>query len=217
MILCTPVVRARPNICRLLIYQIWSAECKRSYWISKNYFAVTLSNSKASFEKKPRRAVNQRKTAWLSFIWFCVHWLAEHAPKSVKYRFTKLAWLTPRDTKKGAKIIFRLPFLTWRWVLRKNQRRLLKREKLRECLIFDSRYTGWQSMPQNLFNINLPNLVGWFQETLRSKSFFGCSSFWFENKFSGKNKKHYEKTKKGENVLYLILSAVVGRARPNIC
>ena len=35
--------------------------------------------------------------------------------------------------------------------------------------------------------------------------------------FSEKNKEYYEKMKKGENILYLILSAVVGTARPNIC
>ena len=78
-----------------------------------------------------------------------MHWLAEHAPKSGKYRFTKFGQLTGRDPKEEAKTISKLLFSTRRPVLRKN-------------------------------------------------------------------KEHYGKKKKSENVLYLILGALVGRARPKI-
>ena len=78
-----------------------------------------------------------------------MHWLAEHAPKSDKHRFTKFGQLTGRDPKEEAKTISELLFLTRRPVLRKN-------------------------------------------------------------------KELYGKKKKSENVLYLILGALVGRARPKI-
>ena len=79
----------------------------------------------------------------MTYTSFWVHWLAEHAQNSVKYRFTKFGRLTGRDPSEGAKIILNLPFLTWRRVLRKKQGGLLNREKLRGCLIFDSGCAGW--------------------------------------------------------------------------
>ena len=48
----------------------------------------------------------------MSYIWFWVHWLAEHTPKSSKYQFIKLAGLTVRNPREGAKIILKLLFLT---------------------------------------------------------------------------------------------------------
>ena len=85
-----------------------------------------------------------------------MHWLLEQARMSAKYQFTKFGRLTGRDFNDGAKIILRLLFLTRRSILeRKGQRGLSNREKLCECLLFDSGCTGWQSTP--LVNINLPN------------------------------------------------------------
>ena len=66
----------------------------------------------------------------MPYIWFWVLWLAEHAPKSVKYRFTKFGRLTGREPNEVAKIVLNLHFLTWRWILRKNQVGLSNREKL---------------------------------------------------------------------------------------
>ena len=88
-----------------------------------------------------------------------MHWLAEHAPKSGKYRFTKFGQLTGRDPREEAKTISELLFLTRRPVLRKKQRALWKEEKKRKRFIFDFGSTGWQSTPQNLVNIDSPNLV----------------------------------------------------------
>ena len=85
----------------------------------------------------------------MSYVWFWVHWLAEHSAKSGEYRFTRFDRLTGRDPNEGTKIIQKLLFLTQGPVLRKN-------------------------------------------------------------------KKHYDEKKKSENVLYLILGALVGRARPKI-
>ena len=70
-----------------------------------------------------------------------------------------------------------------------------------------------------MFSINLPNLVGWLQETLmKEQKLFWNYSFYLEGQaLREKNKEHYEKQKKDENILYLILSALVAKARPNIC
>ena len=69
-----------------------------------------------------------------------------------------------------------------------------------------------------MFSINLPNLVGWLQETLmKEQKLFWNYSFYLEGQALRKKKEHYEKQKKTENILYLILSALVAKARPNIC
>ena len=44
----------------------------------------------------------------MTYIWFWVHWLAEHAPKSGICLFTKLVGLTVRNPREGAKIIFKI-------------------------------------------------------------------------------------------------------------
>ena len=146
------------NVLYLSLNALDSRACPK---MSKNYLEVTLSNSKVSFKKKPRRTIKQRKTAKMTYIWFWVHWLAEHAPKYAQYQFTRFVRLTVRDPKEGAKIILKLLFVTRKRVLIKNQRTLSNKEKLRKWLIFDSGCTGWQSTPQNLLNINLLNLVAW--------------------------------------------------------
>ena len=110
-------------------------------------------------------------------------------PKSVQYPFTKFGRMNATDPKKGAKIILKLLILTWRPALRKNQGGPSNREKLRECFILDSGCTGWQNTPQNLLNINLPNLVGWLQETLRKEQkLFRSDTFQLDGKFFKKNK-----------------------------
>ena len=99
-------------------------------------------------------------------------------PKSVQYQFTKLGRVTATDPKKGANIILKLIILTRRPALRKNQGGQSNREKLREWLVSDPGYTGWQSALQNLLNINLLNLVCWFHETLRKEQkLFSSDSF----------------------------------------
>ena len=62
--------------------------------------------------------------------------------------------------EKGAKINLKVSYLIWRQVFCKKQRALSNREKFQKCLKFDSGCTVWQSSPQNLLNINLPNFVG---------------------------------------------------------
>ena len=60
----------------------------------------------------------------MTYILFWLHWLAEQAPKSVEYEFTKLGRLTARDPKKGAKVILKFFFLSRKQVLRKKERAL---------------------------------------------------------------------------------------------
>ena len=86
--------------------------------------------------------------------------MEEHAPKSTKYYNNKFFLLIAKDLSKGAEITLILIFLTRRRVLRKNQRTLSNRENLQKYLKFDSGCTGWQSTPQKLLNINLPNFGG---------------------------------------------------------
>ena len=85
--------------------------------------------------------------------------LAAYGQKPVKDQFTKCCRLTPRDLRERVKIIFKLLLLTRRYVLRKNQRALSKREKLQKSLKYDSGCTVWQGTPPNQVNINLPNFV----------------------------------------------------------
>ena len=63
--------------------------------------------------------------------------MVDHAPKSIKYLFTKLGRLTARHPKEGAEILLKLLFLTLRPVLRKKQRALLKEKREPKCLILD--------------------------------------------------------------------------------
>ena len=72
----------------------------------------------------------------MTYIWFWVHWLEEHAPKSFKNHFSKFDRLTGKDPSEEVKIILKLFILTRRPVLGKNQGWLSKREKLLE--IFSS-------------------------------------------------------------------------------
>ena len=165
--------------------------------VKKNHFEFTLSNLKESFKKKPRRLIKQRKSVRMSYICFWGHWEGEWTSKSVQYKFTKLGRMTATCPKEGAKIVSKLLILTRRPVLRKNQGGPSNREKLRECLIFDSGCTGWQSTPENLLNINLSNLVGCLQNPLRKvQKLFGSLQFYLESKLSEKSKQHHEKKKK---------------------
>ena len=145
---------------------IFLDDWKRPYRRTKNYFEVNICNSKASFKVKTKERyqteIIKQKDSW---IWFSVHWLAEHAPKSTKYQLNQFGRLNARNLREAAKIILKLIFLTERLVLRKNQKGLSNREKLRECPTFGSWCTCRQSKAQNLLSINLPIL----QETLRKE------------------------------------------------
>ena len=68
----------------------------------------------------------------MSYIGFWLHWLAEHAPKSAICQFTKVTGLTVRNPREGAKIIFKILFLSPRRDLIKNQRALSNTENGRK-------------------------------------------------------------------------------------
>ena len=98
-----------------------------------------------TFNKKTKSIIQQRK--WgendLCYFWFWVHWLTQHTPKFVKYKFTTFGRLNVRDPREGAKIILKLLFLTRRRLLMKNQRALSNREKVQHWLLFDYGCIGW--------------------------------------------------------------------------
>ena len=83
-------------------------------------------------------------------------------------------------------------------------------------MLADFECTGWQSLLQNLFITNLPNLIGWLQQTLRKEQKLFWSSFYLGSRLSEKNKQHFEKKKKNQNVLYVVIGALVSRARSKI-
>ena len=73
--------------------------------------------------------MKRRKKAKMSYIWFSMHWLSEHTPKSANYQFAKFAGLTVRNHREGAKIILKLLFLNQRQVWMKNERALSTKKK----------------------------------------------------------------------------------------
>ena len=125
----------------------------------KNKKQKTKQKNKNKNKKKTKSTIKQRKIVKISYFWFWVHWLAEHAPNSAKYQFIKFGRMTVKYPKKGAKIILKLLFLSRRRVLKKKQRELSNRENWQKWLTFDSGCTGWDSTPQSLLSIDLPNLV----------------------------------------------------------
>ena len=140
----------------------------------KDYFEVNLSKSTASFNEKRKSTIQHRKWANMTFFWFCLHWFAEHTPKSVKYTFTKVGRLTGWDPKEVAKITLRLHFLTGRWVLRKIQRALPHREHWWKWPIFYSGCAGWKSMVENMVNIYVFTKSG----PLTGRDYSEEKSFW---------------------------------------
>ena len=99
-------------------------------------------------KQKQRALSNREKIVKISYFWFWVHWLKEHAPNSAKYQFIKFGRMTVKYPKKGAKIILKLLFLSRRRVLKKKQRELSNRENWQKWLTFDSGCTGWDSTPK---------------------------------------------------------------------
>ena len=80
----------------------------------------------ASFKQKPKSTIKQRKAPKMSYVWFWMHCLAVYATKSVKDQFTETCSLPSRDLTKGAKIVFKLLFLTYGHVLRKKTKSTIK-------------------------------------------------------------------------------------------
>ena len=70
-----------------------------------------------------------RKHYDFSLIWFCVHWLPEHATTSANHQFTKFGQLTATDPSERAKTILQLLFLTQRRIKKKNPRGTVKQRK----------------------------------------------------------------------------------------
>ena len=74
-------------------------------------------------KKNPKSTMPQRKLAKMTYVLAWMHWLAEQGPKFGKYWFSKFVWQTVRDHRKGAKIIFKLLFLSRGRVKKKNKER----------------------------------------------------------------------------------------------
>ena len=73
-----------------------------------------------------------------------MHWLAELAPKSANYQYTKLRQLSEDAIMKGAKITLSLPSnLTQSRVLIRNERVFLSRQNLRKFIKLDSNSILW--------------------------------------------------------------------------
>ena len=123
---------------------------------------VLLFWARGRIKKKAIRTIKIRIAANMLEIRFWAPRLAEETRKSSKDENAKLCGLT-------AKTILKFLFSTRRWILRKNQTALLKREKVQKGLKFDHGCTIWQSTSQNLPNINTQRFLGWTQETSGKK------------------------------------------------
>ena len=171
--------RAPPKILWIYIYQIWSADWKTPFGRSKNYFEATFSNSKASFNKKPNSNTSQWKVAKMTYIWFWVHWLAEHTPKSGQYKFAKSCRLTGRDPKEGTKIVLKLLILTWRPVLGKKVgglSNIKQRKTARKPYIWFWVHWLAEHAPKS-GKYQFANLGGWLQKTLKKDQKVFLSSY----------------------------------------
>ena len=181
LILSVLFSRARPKIWWIYIYQIWSADWKTLFGRSKNYFEATFSNSKASFNKKPNSSTPQWTVAKMTYIWFWVHWLAEHTPKSGQYKFTNSCRLTGGDTKEGAKIVLKLLILTWRPVLGKIGRTIKQGKTARKPYIWFWAHWLEEHAPKSdkyqFAKYQFANLVGWLQKTLKNDQKVFLSSY----------------------------------------
>ena len=81
---------------------------------------------------------------------FWVICLAECDRKSAQYQFTKFGRLTPKNIREGANY-FEVTLSNWKASFKKKkQGGLSNKEKLPECLIFDSGCIGWQNTPKIL-------------------------------------------------------------------
>ena len=79
---------------------------------------------------KTKSTIKQRKIVKISYFWFWVHWLAEHAPNSAKYQFIKFGRMTVKYPKKGAKIILKLLFLMSKASFKEKTKRTIQQRKL---------------------------------------------------------------------------------------
>lgn len=104
--------QSTPKICWKSIYQTLLHDFRQSKAKNKNYFNVKKSYLKASFKQKPKSTTKQRRTAKISWIWFCVHCLEVHTPKSIRDQFTKLCWMTSAAKRKN---VLTLLFLSYSW------------------------------------------------------------------------------------------------------
>ena len=145
-----------------------------------------------------------------------MHWFAEHAPKSLKYQIIKFGRLNATNFSEVAKIILKLHFFTRVRVLRKNKEDYQTKKNCDNVLYLILGATGWQNTPENLLNINLPNLsADCKRPSGRSKNYFVVTLSNSKASFKKKPMRNI-KQKNCENALYLILGALVGRAHPKI-
>ena len=146
-----------------------------------------------------------------------MHCLAEHAPKSIKDRFTKPCRLILRDLRERAKIISKLLFLTRRHVLRKNQKALLNKKTVKKPNIWFWVNCLAKHDPKCAKDqfIKLCRLIpGGIREEAKINFKIPCL---IRRQVLSKNQRALSIREKSKNVLSLILGALFGKARPKIC
>ena len=161
-----------PKLCWVWTYHTSSTACISYLGRTKSYFKVALSHSKASFKKKSKSTIKQKKSP--KSPQKCIVWQSKPQNSLNIYTSNFVDWL--QEPLGGRKTIFKLLCLTRIWVLRKNQRALSNREKLQKQ--FDSGCAAWQNTPQNLLKVNIPNFVDWLQEIIgKNQKLFRSYSF----------------------------------------
>ena len=85
-----------------------------------------------------------------------MHWLAQHMPKSVKYRFTTFSQLSVRERSKN---YFGVTLSNLTVSFNKKPKSTIQ-EKMGEIdFYWFYGFIGWQTMLQNILEINLPNFI----------------------------------------------------------
>ena len=117
-----------PKLCWVWTYHTSSTACISYLGRTKSYFKVALSHSKASFKKKSKSTIKQKKSP--KSPQKCIVWQSKPQNSLNIYTSNFVDWL--QEPLGGRKTIFKLLCLTQIWVLRKNQRALSNREKLQK-------------------------------------------------------------------------------------
>ena len=145
-----------------------------------------------------------------------MHWLAGLTPKSANYQYIKLCQLSKEAIREGAKIILKLPYLTQRWDLIRNQTALLSRQNLvKSSLIQIALFDSALSKIHSVSTFKGSSADRW-STSERLKSMYNLLNSNY-GRFFGENKEHLLNTKNCKNLLKLILGALFSRSLFTLC
>ena len=157
----------------------------------------------------------------MSYIWFWVNWLPEHASTFAKYQFTKFGWLTARDSSDVAKKVFAVTLSNSKVNFKKKLGRTAKQRKTVQ-MSFIWYWMYWLAGHPTKYSKYEFIKVGRMTPTDPKEEAKIILKFLFVTRKRVFRKKQRtipkeDKKRKTKKVLYLILDVLVARACPNIC